>query len=129
MLQRPGESHAIWHFWEGPERRFAGWYVNFQRPFVRTEAGYDTADLELDIWLPAEGGWEWKDAELLPGPGRRGPLHARSRRRRSSSSGDGSPSSSMRPALVGRALARVRARRGLAGARPPPRLGEGGHPS
>ncbi len=66
MLQRPGEAHAIWHFWEGPEHRFAGWYVNFQRPFVRTDVGYDTADLELDIWLPAEGGWHWKDAELLP---------------------------------------------------------------
>jgi hypothetical protein len=66
MLQRPDEAHAIWHFWKGPKRRFAGWYVNFQRPFVRTEVGYDTADLELDIWLPAEGGWRWKDAELLP---------------------------------------------------------------
>lgn len=66
MLQRPGDAHAIWHFWEGPERRFAGWYVNFQRPFERTEVGYDTADLELDIWLPAEGGWRWKDVERLP---------------------------------------------------------------
>ncbi len=65
MLQRPGESHAIWHFWEEPDRRFAGWYVNFQQPFERTAIGYDTLDLELDIWIPADGDWQWKDAEVL----------------------------------------------------------------
>jgi hypothetical protein len=65
MLQRPGEAHAIWHFWEEPGRSFAGWYVNFQRPFVRTGIGYDTLDLELDIWIPAAGGWAWKDWEAL----------------------------------------------------------------
>ena len=65
MLQRPDESHAIWHFWEGADRRFAGWYVNFQRPFARTAIGYDSLDLELDIWIPAGGDWQWKDAEVL----------------------------------------------------------------
>ena len=65
MLQRPGEAHAIWVFWDGPEREFHGWYVNLQEPFRRTDRGYDTQDLELDIWVPAEGGWEWKDAEVL----------------------------------------------------------------
>ncbi len=65
MLQRPGDAHAIWHFWAGPTREFAGWYVNFQRPFVRTPIGYDTSDLELDIWIPDGGPWQWKDLELL----------------------------------------------------------------
>jgi hypothetical protein len=65
MLQRPGEAHAVWVFWHGPEREFHGWYVNLQEPFRRTETGYDTQDLELDIWVPAEGGWAWKDAEVL----------------------------------------------------------------
>lgn len=63
MLQRPGESYAIWHFWAGPERRFAGWYVNFQEPFRRGIDGYDTQDLELDIVVPVDGPWEWKDEE------------------------------------------------------------------
>ena len=36
MLQRPGEAHAIWVFWHGPEREFTGWYVNLQEPFRRT---------------------------------------------------------------------------------------------
>jgi len=65
MLQRPGEPHAIWHFWDGPERQFAGWYVNFQEPFRRTVVGYDTFDLELDIWIPDGGPWEWKDLDAL----------------------------------------------------------------
>jgi RimJ/RimL family protein N-acetyltransferase len=65
MLHRPAERHAVWHFWEGPERRFAGWYLNLQEPFRRTPAGFDTQDLELDVWIPA-GGWpRRKDWELL----------------------------------------------------------------
>jgi len=65
MLQRPGELHAVWVFWQGPERAFHGWYVNLQEPFRRTAEGYDTQDLELDIWVPAEGTWVLKDDELL----------------------------------------------------------------
>jgi hypothetical protein len=66
-VQRPEETHAIWHFWAEPNRRFAGWYINFQRPFVTTPVGFDTQDLELDIWIPAggNGAWQWKDAEVL----------------------------------------------------------------
>ena len=44
-----------WVFWHGPERAFHGWYLNLQEPFRRTPQGYDTQDLELDIWVPAEG--------------------------------------------------------------------------
>jgi hypothetical protein len=65
MLQRPGESYAVWVFWNGPERTFHGWYLNLQEPFRRTDRGYDTQDLELDIWLPATGGWQLKDDEVL----------------------------------------------------------------
>jgi hypothetical protein len=65
MLQRPDEAHAVWVFWHGPERVFRGWYVNLQEPFRRTSFGYDTQDLELDIWIPADGPWQWKDEHLL----------------------------------------------------------------
>ena len=65
MLQRPEEAHAIWVFWHGPERAFHGWYVNLQDPFRRTPEGYDTQDLELDIWVPLDAPWEWKDDALL----------------------------------------------------------------
>ncbi len=65
MAQEPGASYAVWHFWSGPERAFAGWYVNLQAPFRRTAIGYDTQDLELDIWIPRDGPWTFKDMELL----------------------------------------------------------------
>jgi hypothetical protein len=65
MLQRPGEANAVWVFWNGPSREFRGWYVNLQEPFRRTASGYDTQDLELDIWAPIDGPWEWKDDHLL----------------------------------------------------------------
>jgi Protein of unknown function (DUF402) len=65
MLQRPGEAHAIWHFWEGDDRRFVGWYVNFQEPFRRRPFGFDTQDQELDLWLPVDGEPQWKDVDLL----------------------------------------------------------------
>lgn len=65
-LQRPDEAYAVWVFWRGPARSFAGWYLNFQAPFRRTPAGYDTLDHEVDIWMPGGGpAWEWKDRELL----------------------------------------------------------------
>jgi len=65
QLQRPGESYAVWVFWHGAEREFQGWYVNVQEPFRRTTRGFDTQDLELDVWVPRDGGWEYKDDEKL----------------------------------------------------------------
>ena len=65
MLQRPRDAYAVWVFWQGPERKFHGWYVNLQEPFRRTPEGYDTQDMELDIWIPAGGTWQLKDDELL----------------------------------------------------------------
>jgi Protein of unknown function (DUF402) len=64
-LHRPEEAHAIWVFWAGPERRFAGWYVNLQAPLRRTARAIETLDHELDIWIPADGAWQWKDEDLL----------------------------------------------------------------
>jgi hypothetical protein len=65
MLQRPDEAHAVWVFWEGPERDLACWYLNLQEPFRRTDRGYDTQDLELDLVVHPDGRWERKDEDLL----------------------------------------------------------------
>ena len=65
QLQRPGELHAVWVFWQGPERDLGAWYVNIQEPFRRTAIGFDTQDLELDIVISPNGTWRWKDDELL----------------------------------------------------------------
>jgi hypothetical protein len=65
MLHRPGDAYAVWAFWEGADRRFAGWYVNFQAPFRRTRLGIDTLDHELDIWIADGAAWAWKDEDKL----------------------------------------------------------------
>jgi hypothetical protein len=65
MVQKPGDDHAVWHFWDGPDREFECWYVNLQEAFRRTPIGYDTQDLELDIVVPPDGSWKFKDQELL----------------------------------------------------------------
>jgi hypothetical protein len=65
MVQRPAEDHAVWHFWDGPDRQLVCWYINLQEAFRRTQIGYDTQDLELDIIVLTDGTWAFKDRELL----------------------------------------------------------------
>lgn len=65
MLRRPGDAYAVWHFWLGPERRFACWYFNIQEPFRRTPIGYDTQDLELDVVMRDDFTWVFKDDDAL----------------------------------------------------------------
>jgi hypothetical protein len=65
QLQRPGDRHAVWVFWEGPERELAAWYLNLQEPFRRTPLGIDTFDLELDVVVEPDGSWQLKDDEQL----------------------------------------------------------------
>jgi hypothetical protein len=65
QLQRPADMHAVWVLWHGAEREFRGWYVNLQEPFRRTQRGFDTQDLELDIVVELDGSWRFKDDERL----------------------------------------------------------------
>ncbi len=65
MVQRPGDPYAVWHFWDGPDREFRGWYLNLETPFFRTEIGFDVQDLELDIVIQPDGIWEFKDVDML----------------------------------------------------------------
>ena len=65
ILRRPGDEYSVWVFWEGANRRFWGWYVNFERPFVRTRLGIDCEDQELDLWSRDGREWRWKDEEVL----------------------------------------------------------------
>ena len=56
---------AIQHFWIGPEREFACWYLNIQEPMRPTSIGFDSQDLELDLVVRPDGSWIVKDDELL----------------------------------------------------------------
>lgn len=65
MTQRPGEHHAVWHFWDGPDREFVCWYLNIQTSFVRSPDGYRTQDLELDIIVLPDGQHIVKDDDVI----------------------------------------------------------------
>ena len=47
------------------ERRFAGWYLNLEEPFRRTAIGHDSQDLELDVWIPVDEDWRFKDEDMV----------------------------------------------------------------
>ncbi|WP_244905226.1 DUF402 domain-containing protein [Streptomyces agglomeratus] len=49
---------------DGHGRRLRNWYVNFEHPTRRTEAGFDTFDLTVDLVVdPGLTGWQWKDED------------------------------------------------------------------
>jgi hypothetical protein len=64
VLVREGDWHAVWVSWL-PDARPYGWYVNLQRPIRRTERGFETMDLVLDLIVDLDRSWRWKDEEEL----------------------------------------------------------------
>jgi Protein of unknown function (DUF402) len=63
-LMREGDWHALWVSWL-PGGEHWGWYVNLQRPFRRTELGFETMDLALDVLVDPDRSWRWKDEDEL----------------------------------------------------------------
>ena len=63
FILEPEKYFATIYIWKDATDEFACYYVNFQVPFRRTDCGFDTFDLELDIIINPDGTWEWKDAE------------------------------------------------------------------
>ncbi len=63
QLRRRGDWYSVWKFFTGDH--FDGWYVNMERPYVRTATGIDTDDLELDLVIEPDGNRQWKDVEFL----------------------------------------------------------------
>ena len=64
ILVRPGDWHAVWVGWN-EKGESMGWYVNFQRPYVRTARGIQTMDLMLDLVVAPDRSWIWKDEDEL----------------------------------------------------------------
>jgi len=62
-LIRPGVAHSLWLFFR--EGEFECWYVNFEEPARRTEAGFDYADWKLDLIVEPDGRYRWKDEDEL----------------------------------------------------------------
>ena len=64
VLMQPGDWHALWISWLDGDQHW-GWYVNLQEPFRRTEKGYETMDLALDVVIELDRTWRWKDEDEL----------------------------------------------------------------
>jgi hypothetical protein len=62
---QPGNAYSVDLFWDDSTGEFRWWYVNLQAPFVRSSLGFDTVDHALDIVIPADGRWQWKDEDDL----------------------------------------------------------------
>jgi hypothetical protein len=60
VLMEAGAWHAVWVSWLDDGTQW-GWYVNLQRPFRRTELGFETMDLVLDVLIENDRTWRWKD--------------------------------------------------------------------
>lgn len=64
VLLRAGDWHAVWVSWL-PGGEHWGWYVNLQLPFRRTELGFETMDLVLDLIVDPDRTHRWKDEDEL----------------------------------------------------------------
>lgn len=63
VLLESGKFYSINYIWNDASDAFLGYYVNFQLPFERSQYGFDTFDLELDLVIDPELRWRWKDFE------------------------------------------------------------------
>ena len=65
FLWRPNDMHAVSLFWRDADNVFLGWYVDILVPFRRTDLGFHTRDLDLDIVVAPDRTWHWKDEDEL----------------------------------------------------------------
>jgi hypothetical protein len=60
-----GAAHSVWWFRDQRTERFCEWYVNLEEHAVRWDdgdvAGVDIVDQDLDVAVPADRRWRWKD--------------------------------------------------------------------
>ena len=63
-VARPGRAHSVYLFWDD-DWALSHWYVNFEQPLRRTPVGFDTFDEKLDLIVPPDGTYSWKDEDEL----------------------------------------------------------------
>lgn len=63
VLLEPEKYYSIMHFWDDASNEFLCYYINFQLPFKRSHNTVDTLDLDLDIIINPDLGFEWKDED------------------------------------------------------------------
>ncbi len=63
ILLHPEKYYASYYFWQADKDQFLCYYIYFQLPFHRSEIGFDSFDLELDIIIEPTYEWRWKDVD------------------------------------------------------------------
>jgi len=63
FLMWPKKFYSIYLIWNQASGELDCHYVNFQTPFLCSEAGFDFFDLELDMVINSDFTWKWKDIE------------------------------------------------------------------
>lgn len=65
-LMLPQRMHSVWLFWDNDHaRRLNRFYVNVEEPFRRSEIGFDTQDLTLDLIVQPDLTWSWRDEDEM----------------------------------------------------------------
>lgn len=63
ILLEPEKFYSTIYIWNAASDEFVCYYINFQLPYRRTQLGFDTLDLDLDIVIETSHEWQWKDVE------------------------------------------------------------------
>ena len=63
FVLEPDKYYGIDLLWTAKPEEFRSFYVNFQLPFRRSHAGFDSLDLDLDLVIFPNLSWQWKDEE------------------------------------------------------------------
>jgi hypothetical protein len=61
-VSRRREPRSTLFMWDD-DGEFQGWYVNLERPLVRTRLGFDFDDRLLDLWIDRDGASRWVDTD------------------------------------------------------------------
>ena len=63
LIFKPEKFYSTILFWNHASNEFLCHYINFQEPFRRSHCGVDTLDLDLDMIIKPDHGFEWKDED------------------------------------------------------------------
>lgn len=65
-LHVPGSMISVIREWDHISNVYRGWYINLEAPWKRTDLGFDSEDLVLDITVSDDlSTWSWKDEDEL----------------------------------------------------------------
>ena len=65
-ITQPHLSWSMSVFRDGPGGAISFWYINLEKPLVRTPEGFESSDRFLDIVMePDRKSWRWKDEDEL----------------------------------------------------------------